>query len=186
MQTFKKKLLKQIIELEYEMFQQVITNNQKCKDRPETFKITREARFYPLSAETLSSYLGDLQQAKKEGRNLLMEKYARMDNLIPPMNSNPLIEKIVEIEGKWIEKLSVKYPRIFSSKPESFKSYLSCELETFSDRTLELYFKDVSKAKGEGKNLAEESYVYLFQKIGYSSIEELEGKLKEKFDTGKN
>ena len=42
---------------------------------------------------------------------------------------------------------------------------------------MELYFEDISKADKEGRNLAEERYTRMFQRIGYSSIAEAEKKL---------
>jgi len=40
------------------------------------------------SKEMLESYFDDLVIAQKKGRNLVTEKYARMDNLIPPNFEN--------------------------------------------------------------------------------------------------
>lgn len=126
-----------------------------------------------LSTETLESYLGDLNKAKVVSRNLLTEKYARMDNKIPPLKTNPTIDNVVKIEERWMKELSEKYPHTFKVGT-SFKAYLSSELETYSDKTLTLYFKDVSKAEKEGRNLAEERYTMLFKQTGYGSIAEVE------------
>jgi len=52
------------------------------------------------------------------------------------------------------------------------------ETPTYSDKTLKLYFDDVSKAEKEGRNLAEERYTLLFQQMGFSSIAEIEEKAK--------
>ena len=172
----RQELIKSIVEMELDMFNRVRTAEPSlCKDRPETFRVMREMTHSALSTEVLESYLADLSQAKAEGRNLLTEKYARMDNRIPPLKNNPRIDDIVEIEVRWMKELSDKY-RIFEGGP-SFKIYLSSELETFSDKTLELYFEDISKADKEGRNLAEERYTRMFQRIGYSSIAEAEKKL---------
>lgn len=170
--------LNSIIEIELDMFQRVRTADPSlCKDRPETFKVMRRMTHSVLSTETLESYPEDLHKAKAEGRNLLTEKYARMDNKIPPLKTNPAIGDIVEIEAHWMAELLEKYPRIFKGGA-SFKTYLSSELETYSDKTLELYFEHVSKAKKEGRNLTEERYTMLFQQIGYSSIAEAEKKAR--------
>lgn len=160
------------------MFTSIKSAEGKCRENPETFKINREARFYPFSLEMLNSYPEDLKEAFAKGRNLLLEKYARIDGLIPPLRINPLITEIVKIESRWIGELSEKYPDIFSKDPEEFKTYLSCELETFSFRTLELYLRDLKSALDKGTNLAEASYKYLFKKIGFSSFEELNEKIK--------
>ena len=170
-------LLKSIIEIELDMFERVKTAEPSlCKDRPETFKVMRGMTHSVLSIETLESYLEDLHKAKAKGRNLITEKYARMDNRIPPLKTNPLIDDIVNVEARWKRELPEKYPHTFSQGGSGFEIYLSSELETYSDETLELYFRDISKAEKEGRNLAEERYTVLFQQMGYSSIAEAEGK----------
>jgi hypothetical protein len=170
----RQELTKSIIEIELDMFEHVRTNEPSlCKDKPETFKTMRMITHYSLSKETLESYLEDLQRAKAAGRNLITEKYARMDNKIPPLKTNPNIDNIVKIEERWMKELSEKYPHAFKGE-SGFKVYLSSELETYSDKTLGLYFEDVSRAEEEGRNLAEERYNMLFQQIGYGSIAEVE------------
>ena len=174
----REELSKNIIEIELDMFKQVRTAEPSlCKDHPDTFKVMRGMPHSSLSTETLESYLEDLHKAKTEGRNLLTEKYARMDNRIPPLKTNPIIDDIVEIEDRWMKELSEKYPHTFKGGL-GFKIYLSSELETYSDKTLELYFEDISKVEKEGRNLAEEQYTILFQKLGYSSIAEVEKKAR--------
>lgn len=54
----------------------------------------------------LESYFKDLVVATRTGRNLVFEKYAGMDNKIPKINMNPLIDNIVEIEQKWQDDLN--------------------------------------------------------------------------------
>jgi len=169
-------LLKSIIQIELDMFERVRTAEPSlCKDRPETFKVMRRMTHSTLSSTTLESYLEDLNKAKADDRNLLTEKYARMDSRIPPLKSNPIIDDTVKIEARWMKELSEKYPHTFKGGP-AFKIYISSELETYSDKTLELFFKDVSKAEKEKRNLAEERYTMLFQQVGYSSISEAEKK----------
>ena len=177
-QRDRKELLNHIIEIELDMFERVRTAEPSlCKDRPETFRTMRAMTHSVLSTETLESYLEDLHMAKAKGRNLLTEKYARMDDRIPPLKTNPIIDDIVKIEYRWMKELSEKYPHTFKGGLGS-KVYLSSELETYSDKTLELYFGDVSKAEIEGRSLAEERYTMLFQQIGYSSIAEVERKAR--------
>jgi hypothetical protein len=173
----REELVDAIIKFELDMFEQVRTDEPSlCKDRPETFRAMRGMTHSVLSTKTLKSYLGDLQKAKAEGRNLLTEKYARMDNRIPPLKTNQLIDDIVKLEGWWMRELSQKYPQSFKGESGGFELYLSSELETYSDETLKLYFGDVSRAEKEGRNLAEERYTKLAQQIGYGSIDEMERK----------
>ena len=172
----RKELLDNIIEFEFDMFERVRTSEPSlCQEQPETFRAMRGMTHSVLSTKTLQSYFEDLQKAKAEGRNLLTEKYARMDNRIPPLKINPIIDDIVEIEARWMEELSRKYPHTFKLGP-GFKIYLSSELETYSDQTLKLYFGDVSRAEKKGRNLTEERYAKLTKQMGYGSIDELEGK----------
>ncbi len=208
----KESLIKKILKLELKMFREIHTDTQgqKCKEHEETFKLERESFFQPLSRETLKSYLDGLEDAIVEGRNLMKEKYLRMDessnikdmkqvNLKvkmgyersktqcdiegPPDNSKSLdeehkilIQKIMEIETKWQNKLIEKYPNLFkSNKIEgllNFEKYLTSELETYPPLTIEYYYKDVSNAEREGRNLALEGYKYMFNKLNYSSLEE--------------
>jgi hypothetical protein len=106
----------------------------------------------------------------------MTEKYARMNNIIPPLKANPLIHKIVSIESDWMNDLSNRYPLSINHKPEYFNKYLSCELETYSDRSIELYENDIELAKKRDISLARVRFDYLIEKLGYSSLEELESK----------
>lgn len=172
-----KELVNRIIEIELNMFMRVRTAEPAaCQERPETFRVMREMNHFFYSDETLQSYLDDLEQALVSGRNLLTEKYARMDDLIPPLKDNHLIAKIVGIEQAWMNELRDKYPLTFKNPAEQFGTYLSSELETYSDKTIELIYRDLTGAKEEGKNLAEERYSHLFKRIGYGSIDEVEEK----------
>jgi len=172
----REELVKKIVEIELDMFERVRSIEPSlCQELPESFKMMRGMTHSVLSTKTLESYLKDLHEAKAKDRNLITEKYARMDNRIPLLKDNPIIDEIVKIEERWMKKLSHKYPSTFKGGL-GFKVYLSCELETYSDKTLQLYFDDISKAEKKGRNLAEERYTALFQQLGYSSITEAEKK----------
>ena len=175
----RKEVLNNIIEIELDMFQRVRTaETSLCQQRPETFKVMREMTHSALSTETLESYLEDLRKAKAEDKNLLTEKYARIENLIPPLKVasaiKDIIENIVKTESHWMKEVSTKYPHCFMGQAGNFEVYLRGELETYSDETLRLYFADISRAKKEGRNLAEERYNKLAEKLGYDSINSME------------
>ena len=169
-------LLKEIIAIELRMFLTVQTSGPTtCQEQPEAFKLLRRAGFQVLSDDTLVSYLNDLQEAMEENRNLVELKYARIDNLIPPLSDSLLIDKIVEAEGHWLKELEKNYPSTFRDRADFAAGvYLRSELETYSDRTLELYFRDVSKALDEKINLTAERYTFLFKQLGYNSIDDME------------
>lgn len=172
-------LIGRIIELELDMFEQVRTAEPSvCQDKPETFKSMRSMSHSALSKETLQSYLEDLQQANIDNKNLLTLKYARMDGKIPPLKKSPAIDEIVRIEEKWMMELSLRYPRVIKGNP-GFSIYLSSELETYSDKTLELYLGDVTRAVDVGRNLSEERYNWLFERIGFGSIKEANEKARD-------
>ena len=174
-----KDIVDHIVELELDMFEKVKTAEPSlCQEKPKAFKSMRSMSHSVLSQETLESYLNDLQQANMEGKNLLTLKYARMDSKIPPLKESPVIDSIVKIEEGWMMELSLRYPRVVKGNP-GFSVYLSSELETYSDKTLELYFRDVSEAKKEGRNLAEERYNWLCERIGYGSIVEANEKASD-------
>lgn len=174
--TDRTELISRIIALEYEMRLKVKTQNPNSRLVTGAFKIMRWMTHSVLSIDTLSSYYNDLLAAKQQGRNFMIEKYARMDNLIPPINNNPLIEAIVCQETKWLKETSQKYPLAVRNNG-AFSNYARAELETYSDVTLELYAKDVFNAARVGRNLVEERYVNLYTKLGYTSIADAERKL---------
>jgi len=172
----REELMHDIVSIELRMFLTVQTAGPTtCQEQPETFKLMRRAGFHVLSSETLESYLQDLQEALEEDRNLVSLKYARIDEIIPCLNDNHLIGEIVEIEERWLRELEKKYPLTFRSRADFAAGiYLRSELETYSDRTLELYLKDLTKALDEGRNLTAERYTYLFKQLGYNSIDDME------------
>lgn len=135
----------------------------------------------------LESYLNDLLEADSKGRNLLAEKYARMDNQIPPLSNNPLIDIIVTIEGNWQEELERRYPALYrrccrsmdeTGDGRNFGVYLGCELETYSNHTLKLYFANIETALAANRNLAVEALHQLVLKNGFRDLDHAEAVLK--------
>jgi len=174
-QKKRNKMIVDIVERELAMFLQVRTSIPSlCQERPETFRTMREMSHTVLASDTLASYLKDLKLAEKKGRNLLTEKYARMDNVIPPLSDNPLIGEIVSIEADWMEVLKDRFPKTFRGNRTPFEIYLCSELETYSDDTLALYHRDVTTALKKGGNLAERRYRLLFESLGYDDIHQVE------------
>ncbi len=186
-------LVNRITEKEWEMFQNVtnIGGRAACQDDFATFKIMRTSQAKSWAEAALESYLNDLEEAGKEGRNLLSEKYARMmkstspleyaqiEHLLPPLDTAvlALIDKIVEVVLEWEDELSSKYPyvvrrgRPIHSSEDSFlmtslETYLRAELATFSERTLELYYDHIVKQKGENINGSELVLQHQVQQYG--------------------
>jgi hypothetical protein len=174
-------LIDDILEIELDWFMHVRTMYpSRCQEHPRVFELVRRSSFELWSEDTLRAYLKHIKTADSDGRNLMVEKYARVDRMIPPINLNPLVDEIVEVEGKWAEETYREYPHVFvSDSPKGFKTYLKCELETYSDEVLELYYRDLKSAESGGRNLVREKYLNLFKKLGYKSLEEINDSAKE-------
>jgi len=167
-------LIEKIIATEQEMFLKVnAREHSACQEQPGTFKLMRWMSHSVLSRTTLASYLEDLDSAHEEERNLMTEKYARMENLIPPLQNNPLIDEIAAVELQWMQAFSKKYPHIIRDNPADFERYLRCEYETYSGNTLHLLYKDIQTALSRKLNLVELRYKNLFKRMGYSSLDEV-------------
>jgi hypothetical protein len=189
----KNELISNILNSEWRMFQRVKSQAPAtCQTMPDKFRKIRGSLFAVWSQEALKSYLNDLSKAESQGRNLITEKYARMDNLISPLKSytNILnkIQKIVEIETQWQFTLRQEYPALFrkmgrstypSNNGSNFSVYLSCELETYSDMTIELYFQNIMNAQKNHQNLALTSLDILLKKEGFQDIFHAEKHLAE-------
>lgn len=188
----KGELIKEILQIELEMFKQVRTAAPSpCQENTDSFLLVRGAAFANWSEQTLACYLQDLQGARQEGRNLLTEKYARMDNLIPCLNDSPLIDDIMTIEIEWEKEVRAKYPHLVGRPSREgtetgdddmaqFKNYLRSELETYSDATLASYYTDLLAAVGNNENLAEKTFATIFRRVGFASLAEAEAYLARK------
>ena len=180
----KKELIEQILTIELEMFLSVPTvEKASCQSYPEKFRLHRKVQFGVWSEPTLKSYLNDLKAAQKSDKNLMTIKYARMENLIAQENLNPLISEIVSIQFNWQMEMFKKYPHLMAgARPlsqsddslfkTSFETYLKGELETYSDKTLTLLYRDMTSKNEAGINMSAEVYDALAKELGYNSVEE--------------
>lgn len=162
-------LLNEIVQRETRMFTETPIENgaSEFQQRPEAFRLTRLMAHSAHGEDFLRSYLKDLEDAKKTGRNFVAEKYARMDNLIPPLNEDPLLDQIAKAETDWLAEASRMYPAIIKGAgSEQFRQFLRCELETLSDDTLAIYGDEIKKAEAEKRNLAIERHNWLARKLG--------------------
>ena len=183
-----------ILDIEIKMLQEVpVKVRAACQEDLETFRLMRGAQYVGWSEETLQSYYNDLLNAEREGKNLMTLKYGRMDNLIAPLNLDPLIEQIVDVLFQWQKELAGKYPGLTSQvgrpieetvEPTMngsvyFKNYLRSELETYSSATLKLLYRDVLTYKEKGSNMVIDIYLNMVTDLGFRSLEEAE-KLAQK------
>ncbi|MGB9498946.1 MAG: DUF4125 family protein [Dissulfuribacterales bacterium] len=186
----KEKLISQILEIELDMFVSVRSRYPvTCQEDPEGFRVMRSAQFVAWSEETLQSYLSDLKAAVNDGRNLMTLKYARMENLIPALHENSQIDnmlnEIVSVHMAWQKEMFAKYPALMSrgrpltdtekqAADTSFKTYLRCELETYSLMTLTHHFRDIMLKRSADENMTEAIYAHMVSGLGYSDLEEAE------------
>ena len=182
-----KALLKNVLDMEWDMFVRVkSTHPAACQSAPDNFRAIRSSLFEMWTPQMLAAYLQQLQEAKAQGRNLLTEKYARMDNLIPPLIDNPLIDDIIEICERWQHELKKHYPALYQNccrgtdptgNGSNSSIYLRGELETYGDRTVDLYYQNVKNADDEKRNLTIEALLRLVQKSGYPDLDVAENYL---------
>jgi hypothetical protein len=201
----KEELIHRIIEMEWNMFQNVnnVGGKAGCQQDSQTFKIMRLSQAMSWSEVTLESYLEDLKEAKKNQRNLLSEKYARMmkstspfeyariAHLLPPVDNETrsLIEKIAEIELEWEEDIAKNFPYVIqrgrplhsfedSMFATSFETYLRGELATYSKRTIKLHYEHRTQQKSENLNGNKIAYETMVKNYGYKSLEDANEKLR--------
>ena len=176
-------LIDRIVALEQAMFVAVVSETPApCQQNTEAFRIMRRSQFRAWPMDALESYHDDVTAAKGAGKNLMTLKYARMDDRIPPLSSDPLIQEIVAIEVEWQYRLLQKYPALVGrGRPVedaafgvSFKRYLAGELETYSGRTLACLGRHVKELYRRGGNMSEEVYGHMVAALGYGSLEEAE------------
>ena len=188
--TEKDRIIEAILEIELQMFLTVNPEQTSgCQEHPESFKLHRRAQFAPWSEEALGSYLEDLHAAEAHGENLMRRKYARMQGLLPPVESSPVIEEIVRLKMDWQRAMFRDYPAVMAgarpltaestrAQMTSFETYARGELETYSERTLGLLNRDLLEIQAQGESLSEKVYDCLVRASGYASLKDTEMKLK--------
>jgi len=165
-------LIDNIIEQELKMFLAVQSADgpASCQQNPSSFKAVRWMTHSVFPEAYLRSYLDDLHVAQAKGINLMTIKYGRMDDLIPIYNASPLIDRITDFEQKWIQDLRHTAPEAFREEDAAaFRRYFACELETLSEKTLQVYLEVVTEAQQNGRNLAHERYINFRNKFGMTA-----------------
>lgn len=186
----KEHIIKEILAIELKMFQAVNPGNPSpCQLDPDGFRISRQAQFQAWSIETLASYNNDLETALQEGRNVLAEKYLRMEGKMEPRSQTRIIDEVVKINVAWQMEMANRYPRlIHQGRPitgeegptiTSFQTYLRGELETYSDLTLSNLLKDLTESIALKENMTETIYKEMVKGYGYLSLEEAEESIRK-------
>ena len=181
-------LQEQVLDLEWSMFSGVHSERfAPCQRAPDNFRNIRGSLFDTWSPALLASYRSDLEAATATGRNLLAEKYARMDERIPPLTDDPVIDFIVDIECRWQADLREQFPTLYqrccrstaeTGDGREFAVYLRAELETYGYETRQLYFVNVKNAERAQRNLGIEALASLVRRSGYRDPTHAEEQLR--------
>ena len=179
-EQIKESLIQDIVERELAMF--LATPNEGgpsvCQTRPQSFRLMRWMNHSTHDVSTLESYLDDLKDAEARGRNFMIEKYARMENRLPPLSTSPLLDEITDAESAFLREASAHYPHAITGNGHTAsRNSGRSELETLSERTRKLYSAEVKRAQQEGRNLAEERYDNLWKRLGEGSLAAYDAKL---------
>lgn len=190
-------LIEEIIHLEWEMFTQVnnVGGPADCQSEDETFAIMRRAQFRTWSEAALFLYRDDVKAARRDGRNLMTEKYARMMSVTHPdeyariaaqlpvidAESFRLVDRIATQHDLWDREVAKKYPNIRGRGRQreeesqagggpTANTYLIGELLTYSLPTLQQVLTDVETALNEGRNLVELQLAETVKQYGWADL----------------
>ena len=196
----KDELIQQILAIEWPMFQTVHNWKERadCQDDEHTFTIMRLSQFAAWDESTLMSYYKDLRETKKDGRNIMTEKYAYMmakthpnefaliQNDLPAvsMEKRQLAHMILRQQLHWMTAITRSYPNIkrkgrplrqldASAGETSFETYTLGELLTYSLTTLQSLWAHIQQLKRLGRNLNLEILQYTAALYGFTSIDAL-------------
>ena len=195
------------IELEWQFFQQVQNEGGRaaCQNDAPTFFLMRRSQFAPWPEALVDSYLQDLEDAARQGRNPLAEKYAwmmahtapdafaRLRDQLPTLSDEARddIRQIVAIHLQWMADYHKKYPHLAATNraatsaedtavDTSFETYLEGELKTYSLRTLRLYLEFMHDLQRQGQNLALLTMETTVKGYGYASLDDAEQRLAQR------
>ncbi len=199
----REQLIFEVAQTEWELFQQVYNTGGRasCQDDPDTFFKMRMSQWMVYSDEVLLSYREDCENACKEGRNVIFEKYGRMmestfpeeyegikEHLPDVTDKLDIVEKIVKVNLEWDAEMMKEYPnlrkrgRVATTAEDgimagsSMESYLRGELLTYSKRTLELVWKETEEAYNKGESLLKQTITNETLFYGYQSLEAAEAR----------
>ena len=195
-------LVEEVIRREWDQFQR--TENEggraSCQGNWPMFHQMRASQFMTWPEDLLRSYLDDLDEANRVGRNLVTEKYARMmastapdeyreriEPFIPRLSDERVArqERVIAVQVAWARDFRGRYPKLGAAMrvlttaedtPEdtSFETYLRGELGTYSDRTMAMYEAMVEDLQAAGRNLTEQTVANTVRLGGFADLTEAE------------
>lgn len=192
-------LFGQIADLEWPMFQSINGASEKavCQQDRDRFIRMRNCQYACWSIEHLESWLADLLEARKSGRNLPEEKYirmmefthpgefARLGTALPQVDeiTRQMIAEIVSAHVEWKRKTDALYPALTrrgrplendSEGQTSFATYLRAELHTCSPRTIAIYHADTMQRIQDDQNEVAANLQEQVQLAGFKNLESAE------------
>ncbi len=195
-------LVEEVIRREWDQFQR--TENEggraSCQGNWPMFHQMRASQFMTWPEDLLRSYLDDLDEANRVGRNLVTEKYARMmastapdeyreriEPFIPRLSDERIArqERVIDVQVAWARDFRGRYSKLGAAmrvlttaedtlEDTSFETYLRGELGTYSDRTMALYEAMVENLQAAGRNLTEQTVANTVRLGGFADLEEAE------------
>lgn len=202
----KQELVEKIVKAEWEAFDKVQNEGGRasCQNDWNTFAIMRKSQYMTWPEELLAMFLDYFTSCYEQGRNLITEKYGRMEESTAPdayeriKDAFPVLseerialqEGIIAIQVSWMEEFAAKYPNmagnarsIHTSEDNygntSYETYLRGEISTYSEALIFAYGQFIAKLAQEGKNLAYETMNCTAKLYGYRDVDEAERKLAE-------
>ena len=202
----KQELVDKIVKVEWEAFDKVQNEGGRasCQNDWNTFSIMRKSQYMTWPEKLLAMFLEYFTACYEQGRNLITEKYGRMEESTAPeayakiKDAFPALseerialqEGIIAIQVSWMEEFAAKYPNmagnarsIHTSEDNygntSYETYLRGEISTYSEALIFAYGQFIAKLAQEGKNLAYETMNCTAKLYGYRDVDEAERKLAE-------
>lgn len=196
-QDRKRERIKEIIEIEWEMFDRVnhIDGRAECQDDYPMFFGMRYSYYEAFSEGTLEHYRKELKAAQGSGRNVITEKYAyMMEYTDPEYYKNELKKYLPEVSGRkklLVEKIAKKlteyethfvkkYPLfgkagrpVMDSEEDAVSSqvYSIGELKTYSMKMLQLVWQDIQEQEmGFGENIVFRIHENVARFYGYENV----------------
>ena len=175
-----------------------------CQEDYPTFMGLRKAQFAAWPSAALDSYFTDLEEAKREKRNLIEAKYIHMmkttepskyDALLPRVKmpsdeSSALAHEVSDILLEQTRLLYEDYPYVsgqgrplystFDYAAVSIETYQLGELLTYSENTLSILKEYIKELRQEGVWLARAILENSVSFYGYDSLETAEAAMKER------